>query len=551
MEEEATLRMKSLKHYLVIIAISALPFLSIFASPLMLHSHDGPMHLARMPAYYKALTHGQILPRWAADLNYGYGMPLFNFYYHIPYLAAVPLMLMGVSLVWSFKLITIASFLLSGVFMFAFAQNFFKDIRKAYVATFLFQFAPFHLIDLVVRGDVGEALAYTFLPLVLLFLTRIFTQKDDRMSMLACGVSTALLILSHSAIGLMFFGTSILFILFAAPSSTKRWHGLIGLGLGLLLTAFFWIPVFAERKYTYGDFFMKDMYKSHFAPLWMFFVPNFTNTEKLQIGGIAVNFGLIPTIAFFVGLWQLIRKRTSVPRFLLFGFILTLGALCLMQPISASLWSHISILRAFQFPWRFLNVTVFALAMIGASVLIHKKTSTLLYSAILGLCVLSTIVYWYPPLGFDRVDEKYLWNYPLDTTFFGETNLVWSAGPAGSYPKAPIELIAGKGEISNVVKHDTVHTFTVVAQTDVQLLDNTQYYPGWRVYRDTIKVPIEFQDEHHRGMITFHLPPGTHHITVSFGETPIRTAADGITVITILMMVGSAVLLQRKKPRTL
>src|SRR5213076_3108008 len=96
------------------------------------HTHDGYPHLARIPAYMKALKDGEFPVRWAGDLNYGYGMPLFNFYYQLPYFIASGLLFFGLGLVNSFKISISLSFLLSGIFMFAFAKEFFQDNKKAF-----------------------------------------------------------------------------------------------------------------------------------------------------------------------------------------------------------------------------------------------------------------------------------------------------------------------------------------------------------------------------------------------------------------------------------
>ena len=146
--------MNSLKHYLLIIAISLLPIVSIFVSPDLPHTHDGPVHLARMAAYYKALADGQILPRWASDLNYGYGMPLFNFIYHLPYLLSSLFIFLKFNLVATFKIVLSISFLISGVSMFAFVKAFWKDTRKALLVALFYQFVPFRLVELWVRGGI-------------------------------------------------------------------------------------------------------------------------------------------------------------------------------------------------------------------------------------------------------------------------------------------------------------------------------------------------------------------------------------------------------------
>lgn len=510
--------MSSFKHYFLVIAISSLPFVSMFLTPLAPHTHDSPVHFARMAAYYKALTEGQILPRWAGELNYGYGMPLFNFIYHVPYLVtAIPISL-GSGLVLAFKIALLVSFIFSGLFMYAFTLRLFRHEGKAFIATMLYQFAPFHLVDLVVRGDVAEGFALAFFPLVL------FTLLQG--NPLLIGISSLLLITSHNSMSLVFFGISIIFAFLFSKNKTKS---MIGLGLGLAFSAFYWLPALFERKYTYGDLFMKDMYLTHFAPIQQFFLPNFTNNEKLLTGGVAVSLGLVPIIGFIIALFS--KKKD---RLMWFALLLSAGAMFFMLPISKSLWGSIPLLRMFQFPWRFLNVTTFSLALIAAIVLVRKNTPLWVMMGISALTILTSSVYFRPPLGFDAIDEKYFWNYPLNTTYFGETDVIWSAGPAGSYPENRFEVVGGKGRITDPVKKGTFHMFTVAAVTDVQVVDRTQYFPGWRVFSDGVKVPIEFQDQNWRGLITFRLPPGNHSVRVEWGRSPVRQVAETISVVSLI-----------------
>ncbi len=533
--------MKSFKHYIFIIAISALPFVSLFSTPLAPHTHDSPVHFARMAAYYKALVDGQILPRWAGELNYGYGMPLFNFIYPLPYLiTSLPLSL-GAGLVLSFKIALILSFILSGVFMYLFTVRFLKNNTRALIATLLYQFAPFHLVDLLVRGDLAEGLAIAFLPLVLYAVTYGFEEKNTRHSIMFTGLTTFLLITSHNSMSLVFFGIAALFALIFAPEHRKRLQAFLGLIAGLTLSAFYWLPAIVERKFTYGDLFMKDMFLSHFAPIQNFFLPNFTNAENLQTGGIAVSFGLIQVIVLLIAIVSLIKKsvRDRNNRSIIwFSLAITAASLFVMQPMSTIFWTHVPILRMFQFPWRFLNVVTFALALLGGIVLIQKRVSSWYIAGLALIIIGSSLVYFRPPLGFDPINEPYYWNYPLNTTYFGETDVIWSAGPAGSYPENRFEVIGGDGTIENPVKRQTIHTFTVNAQTDVQVVDRTQYFPGWRVYSDGKKIPVEFQDQNWRGLITFRLTPGIHVIRVVWENSPVRSIAIAISILSAFSLLG-------------
>jgi uncharacterized membrane protein YfhO len=293
------------------------------------------------------------------------------------------------------------------------------------------------------------------------------------------------------------------------------------------------------------------MYQSHFPPLQNFVIPNFTNATSLQTGGITVYIGLIQTIGILASAYFLIsdttresNKRSSI----VFAFTLILLSMFFMQPISAWIWEKIPTLRMFQFPWRFLAVTGLGTAFLGSVLVpLKKQRQTIIVTVVSAIAVLTTVVYWQPPLGYDKIVETDYWNFPLNTTYFGETDLIWSEGPAKSYPKARFELIEGRGEIKDPYKKSIRHAFTVDAQTPVRILDHTQYFPGWRVYVDGVKTPIEFQDQNWRGLITFAVPKGEHAVRVVFADSPIRFAAKGVSIAVMLLLAVLYVRYGRRK----
>lgn len=536
-------------YYLLIVALSLFPLVSIFLTPLFPHTHDGPVHLARMAAYLKALTDVQFPVRWAGDLNFGYGLPLFNFIYQLPYMLSSMFLYTGVGLVDTFKSVISLSYIFSGLFMFAFVKALLRDEKKAFLVAVFYQFAPFRFIELLVRGSYGEVFTYTFLPLVLFGVVLLF-KKVTFFSIAITALGTALLVLSHNALSLVFFGICVLFVLVFGNSNKTRFFVLSSFSLGLLLAAFYWVPAILEHKYTYGNLFMKDIYLSHFPPIQNLFIPNFFNSGKLQTGGISVQLGLSHVSAVIFAVIILLKKKKMDifdKKILLFSLFLFVIALFFMQVVSKFFWEQISLLRQFQFPWRFLGVAVFATSFLSLSffyVSFIKKTSIFVFLII--LTIISTIYYWYPPLGFDGVDEKYYWNYPLNTTYFGETDLIWSAGPASRYPKQRVEVIGGKATIANFTKKTQAHAFLLDAVTDVQLVDHTQYFPGWRVYVGDIQVPIVFQDANWRGEITFNVPKGKHEVRVVFGESKVRALADLTSLLGIVILVALGIPAVRK-----
>ncbi|MCX8008934.1 MAG: hypothetical protein N3A54_04520, partial [Patescibacteria group bacterium] len=396
------------------------------------------------------------------------------------------------------------------------------------IITLLYQFAPYHLIDILTRGAIGTIFVYSFFPLILWGLI------NQRVIITA--LSTALMVLSHNSMALIFFLISCVFVLFFIKNKMKSFFSL---AIGLGLCSFYWIPALIEHKYTYGDLFMKDLFRVNFPPLQHFFIPNPLNHPSLRISEIALHWGFFHTIIFFFAILRWRKFDNQKKRITLFCFILIAVSIFFMHPISTPIWEKISFLRQFQFPWRFLSVIVFATSFLGIAVFKSQWIrKTLWFSGFIFLIVVPTLFYWRPTQGYrnDSNEEKF-WNYPLNTTYFGETDVIWSAGPASSYPPSRIEIIEGQGTVSEFVKKNHQQTFIIEAKTDARIVSHTQYFPGWRVYVNNKKTPIQFQDQNWRGLITFYVPKGIHQIRIQFEETPVRLLANIITLLSMVFIV--------------
>lgn len=539
--------MKSFYLPLLIIILSLLPFVSIFTTNQLPHTSDGGVQIPRMAAFYTALKDGHIPVRWAGNLNYGYGLPLFNFIYHTPFFISSFLIWLGIGLIDSFKLLLLISFLLSGIFMFLFSSVFFKDTKTALFVTMLYQFAPYRLVEILTRGSIGGIYAYTFLPLMLWCIVLVWN-KATIYRILGIIIAGGLLILSHNALALLFFFCVVLFILLMGPNKPSKYYSLFGVLGSLGLSAYYWIPALFEHKYTYGDLFMKDLYLSHFPEIFKFFIPNLINAQNLRVAEINIHIGITHTVVFIIACLVLITTKQMLSlrnfikeprnRLLVYSISIFFLSIFFMSRFSVLFWQHISFLRQFQFPWRFLALTVFSTSLMGSFVMsIRLFRQRYIFVLLLLLTIVPTLYYWRPPQGYTygATDEKF-WNYPLNTTYFGETDVIWSAGPATSYPPSRIQIADGNAQISNFSKKTHQQFFTVEAIIPSTIVSNTQYFPGWKVYVDDQLVPIEFQDQNWRGLITFAVPQGIHQVKILFKESKIRILADCITLGTIVIM---------------
>src|SRR3990170_4037105 len=76
-------------------------------------THDGQDHVARIANFYQNLSEGNIIPRWAENLNWGYGHPILEFLYPLPSYLASLFHFFGFTLVDSVKIVFGTGFILS------------------------------------------------------------------------------------------------------------------------------------------------------------------------------------------------------------------------------------------------------------------------------------------------------------------------------------------------------------------------------------------------------------------------------------------------------
>ena len=153
------------------------------AAPLFAHSGflmtrgggDSPFLLLRLHQLLAALQAGEFPARWMPDAAYGYGFPFFSYYAALPYYLAALLRLYGFSYVAALKLTQLGALLAAATGVHAWARvlpDAFSRPR-AVLAAAAFTFAPFHLVNLSVRGDsLSELWAMAYYPWLLWAIQR-------------------------------------------------------------------------------------------------------------------------------------------------------------------------------------------------------------------------------------------------------------------------------------------------------------------------------------------------------------------------------------------
>ena len=534
---------------IILILISLVSILDFFKSGLPL-THDGQDHVARIANFYQNLSEGIIIPRWAGNLNWGYGHPILEFLYPLPSYLASFFHFFGFTLVDSVKLVFGASFVLSGLVMYIFVKELLDDNKSAFFASVLYIIAPYRFVDLYVRGAIGEHVAFVFPPLIFYFLIKL-SKNHSYWYIFGGSLSLAGLILSHNAITLMFLPVVFLYFFYLISQCSNRKYFILNtlylIFLGFGLSAFFWIPAFMEGKYTLRDIVTRGgEYEMSFVAWKDFFFGHWsyggTLTLSKQIG--IIHWGSVFGSA--IAVYRLYKKRNKLWIVCLGSFLIFWITLFLMTSFSNSIWQTITILQKFQFPWRFLSVAVFLSSLMGGILLSlisnkYKKVALLIFVVVL---LVINKDYWRAN-GFLQKEENFYNGIYNSTTDTGESAPIWSVRFMEHIPKAPIEVINGNAEIKQIERKTTVHKYEIITSSKARIRENTLYFPGWDVFVDGKLASIEFQDPINRGLITFFVEKGNHKVDIKFSETKLRLITDIISVISFVLILLLPVLFKK------
>ena len=527
-----------------LILISLMPLIPLLQAGLPI-THDGQDHVARIANFYDSLSEGNLIPRWAGNLNWGYGHPILMFLYPLPSYAASLFHYLGFSLVDSTKLVFATAFIASGIAMYLWLREFLGEY-SALTGAILYNFAPYRFVDLYVRGAIGEHVAFIFPPLILYFLLKL-SKKYSHWYIAGGALSLAGLILSHNAITLMFLPFIILYGLYLiAVSKDKKLlssiYSLVTL-LGFGLSSFFLIPAFLEGRYTLRDIVATTEYASRFVkPDQLLYGPwSFGGTGEFTVQIGILNWILIIGSLFMVR--SLFRKDKKLFYVYLVVLAFFVGSLFLMLKESDFIWKIITTLQKFQFPWRFLSVSVFAAAVLGAFS-IHgirnENIKKVILMIIVAFSILLTKDYGQAKDYLQKPEAFYTGIYE-STTDTGESSPIWSVRFMEQRPKDTIEVIEGEAEIRKISRTSTHHKYQIEAPFKSRVRENTLYFPGWKVYIDGKEYKgVQFHDPDHRGLMTFYVLEGQHAIDIKFEETKLRQTSNAVSIVSfgLLGVIG-------------
>lgn len=552
--------MKKVVFIILLIGISVFSILS-FLKPGFFSIHDDTQ-IARTSEMVHSLQDGLLPVRWVENLGYGYGYPIFNFYAPLPYYISAGFGLLGIDALWATKAAFIFATVFAGISMYLLVKEFFGKL-PAFTAAVIYLYFPYHAVNIYIRGNLNEVFAYAFFPLIFLGFYKLYYLKNYSWLKASkwvgiMGMGIALVVTSHNLsaymvalilalltiIGVVFAHERVKFVSFVIIA------GLLGIGL----SAFYWLPVLLEMKYSDvlsqvgggADF------RDHFVCIAQYWNSpwGFGGSGPGCIDGMSFKLGktniIFSALAILIYLILLSTKKVKDHAFLFFSVIgILIFSIFISLEYSAFLWETIPRIDFLQFPWRFINFVAIAMSILIGSLIfgIHKVGGRIASSSvavgIISVTIILNAKLFVPQTFFDRPSEYYTNQNFIrwDTSKISDEYMPPNFLVPQSESEVPREkIIVSSG--SAVIKSASVKTgnirATIEAETQSTILLTIAPFPAWEILRNG--ADVEYRNTNHG--IQIQLPEGESEIQARFVQTPIEQLGNGITVITAFSMIG-------------
>ncbi|MDB5078215.1 MAG: hypothetical protein JWP00_139 [Chloroflexi bacterium] len=539
------------------------------------------------------LRQGEFYPRWATDFAFGHGSTVFNFYAPVSRYLGEIFVLAGLPAGTAYRGLLTVLGILGGIGLYFAARQFLGKPSSVIVAA-AYLFNPYRLANIYQRGSIAEAVAFSFLPFLLLAFSLLLNLDFSRRKAVLLGAITyALVVCSHQLTGfftiIFFAGPYILLNLAWLAWQEKQegwplafrnlgrrafWVGFT-LTLGLGLSAFYVLPAFAESGSVWLGNYVR--YKpeaslidlTNYARLgdWVAHIEKLkTPTAYLEnLSWIGISHLLLAGLGLVVSFIPVARKHSSqwLPGIAGLMLILLLG---MQLNFTALFWQQVPFMRYIEFPWRLMIfVGLFAPLLIGflfertvqfASHLLRVHTARPRPALAVASVALSLIglVAW--------TGEGNVVLHFTDPTLTGRYTQQDVYTQVGDYYYLPMTVAKNQEATLEATLKDSDKpyierdnrqdadpiTMQRLSPTRFQVTATLSrpgkvvlpvfYFAGWKLTSNGQTLPIGSSQP--LGLITAQLPPGAQVLELKFEDTPIRSASVLLTVIcglVVLVMV--------------
>jgi len=529
------------------LASAALVILTLLvAGPLMgggwYLSHEGIAPIERVVAVAHEVEHGDPYPRWVSSATFGQGSPFLNFYSPALYLAAGYLHALGLGATTALALLLVVCLAAGAAGAGVWAGRG-SGAASGFLASALYLVAPYHLVDLYVRGALAEFAALAILPFVFLGIDLLVEEPERMVGFLVIAASSAALVSTHNLSA--FMAAPLAATYGALRLGVRGWScrtvsRLIGAAaVGAALSAFYWMPAVAESSHLRQ---LNVVWTGPYDPRLHFLEP-----EQWLDSGWGYGFSVSGTgdgMSFQLGAGLLAAAAVALVSMATggrrhaarFGVLAALAALSLglTARLAAPLYQALPALAWVQFPWRFLGPASLFLAALGG-LAAARGTPAVRWSIAVMLAMIAVVAGGRHREPAGTIDGRIVAAVEASPrsramgtmTIANEYLPRWvpSSQPWRS-PTLDPWVASGTGRVTGAVRRGNRVEFDVDSRGAVAVDVPAYYFPGWKASANGKPVRV---GPGPAGFVRIDLPPGHSAVVLEFGTTAVRVAAWAIT----------------------
>jgi hypothetical protein len=531
--------------------------------------HDFEFHMFSWMEVLGQWKHGIVYPRWAALAHWGYGEARFLFYPPASWTLGAAL---GAVLPWKTVpgMYCWIALLLAGAAMYRLARQWLPAPDALFAAVF-YALNPYHLLIVYWRSAYAELLAAPLLPLLLLYLLRLFSPESDARLRPALCLSLTLAaawLTNVPAAVMIYYSTAGLALVLAAMEVVRErsldvdtdldtqlrnpqvlrplvlkvvWTAL-AMCLAAGLASFYLLPAIHEQGWVN----LSEVLSPGVRPQDNFIFTTVADPNHNRFNLLVSTIAIAEIGVLTLAIWFAHRGRAK--RLLLSAW--GAGSAFLLLSVSNLLWVHLPKLRFVQLPFRWLLCLNAALALLLAMAA-KRWTSRLLACAVLLAAVILAGYRFQPPWWEKASDIRAMDNAVGDGTGYEGTD---EYVPAGA---DPYELNKNLPRVSDetgapvpsvmMAWGETEKHFTVQAAAPQDITVRLFNYPAWDVVVNGKPTPTRTADV--TGLIIIPIAAGNNDVHIHFRRTNDRVAGNVVSLISLAVLaVAWAKTLPRQRP---
>ncbi len=524
----------------------------------LVNGHDLPFHLMRIENIKDGLLDGQLPvrvgPTYQSGLGYASPMLYPELFLYLP----AVFRLCGISVMASYQafvfLINLATLLVT----YHAVKKLTGKAAVGLIVSLAYGMGVNRLITLYTRAAVGEVLALIFFPCVMLGMAEVL-HRGKLSKWLVAGmtglIQTHVISVEIAAIACAAYTAAVVVLRKTTVKNLLRLAA--AAGITMLINLWFLIPFlrFSFENLRMFDYTTRTMRHAVYPAQWFAsFVNPFGNAEYLgTTAEMPLSVGLLPALGILLYLLkgkEDDRDLRSVGRVSL-GF----GLAALLISSTLFPWTYIAkipvlggLLYAAQFPWRYLGIAGFLLAVVFgvAAYGIGRGHGKLLIAACLALVLFNAAPYLDQYI--QSPDQTYVMREKTDANAILDY-ATWDYGYADTDFKTlkdtPVAVTAPDAvELSGFKKRGTHVSFDYTAESDETVTLPLYFYPGYAAVLDGAQALTPLDGDNH--LLALSLPAGEGSVSVYYKGFWYFNAANFVSLLTLLALAGWGITRRRR-----